>query len=595
MSIDHLLEQALRLQNQGDFAQAEKLYSKALKSERDNPALWFNHGLTLRDLGEPKKALASFDQAQRLSPPRAEIENERGNALLALNRHEDALAALTRALALRPLYPGALINRGLALIRLTRPQEALADFDAALRLEPRMALALVNRGAALEKLNRPAEALAAYRQALAVAPDNVTALYQCGVLLARTGQAEESLAYFDHTLTADPDLAAARLFRARALLVLKRVGEAHAEMKHAFAKHPNTPFIFDGLLETSLMACDFAQREALEPTLVKYARAGVMPAPLRLLQCSDDPALQRDCAIAYVKNQYGVSGEALAPRRVASGRRLKLAYLSYDLRNHAVAISAAAVLERHDRSRFELFAVSTGPDDSSPMRRRIAGGVEHFLDVAARGDDAVARLLAAAEIDILVDLGGHTDGARPGIAARRPVPLQVNWLGWAGTTGATFIDYMIADPVVAPPGSDGFFTEMLVRLPHCYHATDPGRDPFAAAMTRSQAGLPEDSFVFCALNGNWKISPPVFRLWMELLQDVPGSVLWLRYKTRRRRRLCGRKRRPLASRPSGWSSPAMPRKPSISPAIAWAIFFSTHCLSPAIPPPSRRCGQACRW
>ena len=528
MLTDKLLDQALRLQNQGQFAQAEKLYSQALKSVRDNPALWFNHGLVLRDLGQPKKALASFDQAQRFSPPMAEIENERANSLLELKRHEEALAALTQALTLRPLYPGALINRGLTLIRMARPQEALADFDAALRLEPRLPLALVNRGAALEKLNRPAEALIAYQQALAIAPGDATALYQCGVLLAQTGRAQESLAYFDRALGADPGLAAARLFRARALLALKQVDEAHAEMMRAFAEHPDTPFIFDGLLETSLMACDFAQRLTLEPTLARYARAGLLPAPLRLLQCSDDPALQRDCAMAYVRNQYGVGVTALPPRRMAFGRRLKLAYLSYDFRSHAVAISAAALLERHDRSRFELFGVSTGPNDNSAMRRRLTTTFEHFLDVREQDDDAVAATLAEAEIDILVDLGGHTDGARPGIAARRPAPVQVNWLGWAGTTGSTFIDYMIADTIVTPPGIDRFFTEKLVRLPHCYHATDSGRDPFAAMVTRAQAGLPDSAFVFGALNGVWKIAPPVFHLWMELLREVPGSVLWLR-------------------------------------------------------------------
>ncbi len=529
MATEDLLDKAFRLQNQGEFARAEKLYGKALKSVRDNPILWFNHGLVLRDLGEPEKALASFEQAQRFSPPRAEIENERGNALLELGRHDEALAALTRALALRPLYPGALVNRGLALVRMARPKEALADFDAALRLDPNLALALVNRGAALEKLNRVTEALAAYRQALVLAPDDPTAAYQYGALLALIGQPEQALPYYDRVLARDPLVGPARLNRARGLLALRRVEEAHAEMKLAYTQHPHAPYIFDGLLETSLMACDFAQRQALEPALLKYARAGVLPGPLRVLQCCDDPELQRNLFAAYARNHYDVRGATLPPRRVASGRRLKLAYLSYDFRSHAVALSAVNMLERHDRSRFELFGISTGPDDASPLRRRIGGAFEHFLDVGARGDEEVAALLAAAQIDILVELGGYTAGARPGIMARRPAPVQVGWLGWAGTTGNDFTDYLIADTVVAPPGSEACFSEKLVRLPHCYHATDPDRDPFAAAPTRAAAGLPENAFVFCGFNGIWKITPSVFRIWMELLHEVPGSVLWLRH------------------------------------------------------------------
>ncbi len=529
MSVEQLLDRAFRLQNQGRHAQAEKLYSQALKSVRDNPALWFNHGLTLRDLGRPDEALASFDQAQRFSPPMAEIENERGNALLELDRLEAARVAFTRALSLRPAYPGALINRGLTLVRMARPLEALADFDAALRLEPRLPMALVNRGATLEKLNRPDEALAAYRQALAFAPGDVAALYQCGSLLARRERHEEALGYLDRALAADPGMGAARLARATALLALKRADEAHAEMKRLHAEHPDAPFAFDGLLETSLMTCDFAQRQALEPRLLELARAGLLPAPLRLLQCSDDPVLQRDCAAAYVRNQYGARGTPLPQRHAASGRRLKLAYLSHDFRNHAVGNTSVALLERHDRSRFELFAVSTGPDDGSATRRRLATAFDHFVDVSGRNDEATARLLAAGEIDILVDLGGHTSGARPGIAARRPAPVQVSWLGWAATTGSDFIDYLIADAVVTPPGRDGDFSEKLVRLPRCYHPFDPGRDPFGATVTRAQAGLPDGAFVFCAFNGVWKITPPVFRAWMELLQAVPGSVLWLRH------------------------------------------------------------------
>jgi protein O-GlcNAc transferase len=529
MSVTLLLEQAFQLQNQGQFAQAEKLYSQALKSVRDNPALWFNHGLVLRDLGQTKKALASFDQAQRLSPPMAEIENERGNALRELRRFDDALAALDRALALRPFHPGTLINRGLVRIPLKQLEGALADFDAALRLEPRLPLALVNRGATLEKLKRPGEALAAYRQALAAAPGDPTALFQCGTLLSRQGRYEEALSYYDRALAADPSLGAARLNRARALLELKRFDEGHAEMKRAFAEHPDAPLVLDGLLESTLMTCDFPQRLVLEPELAEHVRAGTLPLPMRMMQYIDDPALQLACATAYVKNLHDISTPTLPSRRASSGRRLKLAYLSYDFRSHAVAICAAALLEKHDRSRFELFAVSTGPDDSSPIRRRVAAAFERFLDVHEQRDDSdVAKLLAQEEIDILIDLGGHTAGARPGIAARRPAPVQVSFLGWAGTTGDSVMDYLIADAVVALPASDSFFTEKLVRLPHCYHPTDPSRDPFAATPTRAQVGLPEGAFVFCAFNGVVKISPPVFRIWMELLREVPGSLLWLR-------------------------------------------------------------------
>jgi len=528
MSVGLLLDQAFRLQNQGQFAQAEKLYSQALKSVRDNPALWFNHGLVLRDLNRHAEALASFDQAKRLSPPMPEIENERANALRELGRHAEALMALERSLSLKPGHPGTLINRGLVLAAMGQPEAALADFDAVLRLDPRLPLALANRGATLEKLGRPAEALAAYNQALAIAPEDSTTLNQRGLLLAQMGRHEDALAHYDRVLAREPGLAMVRFNRAMALLALKRVDEAHAEMQRVYAAYPDNPYVFDGLLDTSQQACDFAWRTRLEAGLAAHVRERRPLTPLHLLLSSDDPALQRACAETYVDGQIYTKMAELPPRRVGSGRRLKLAYLSYDFRNHTVATSNAALLERHDRSRFELFAVSTGPDDSSPMRKRLAAAFDHFLDERERGDSDVAGLLAAAEIDILVDLGGHTAGARTGIAARRPAPIQVNYQGWPGTTGSSFMDYMIADTIVTPPGSDSFFTEKLVRLPHSYMPADPTRNPFGAQVMRAQAGLPENSFVFCAFNGVWKIASPIFRIWMELLQEVPGSVLWLR-------------------------------------------------------------------
>jgi predicted O-linked N-acetylglucosamine transferase (SPINDLY family) len=529
MAIDRLLDQAFRLQGRGAFAQAEKLYSQALQTVRDNPALWFNHGLVLRDLGQPQRALASFDQALRLAPSAPEIQNERAGALLALGQHEAALAALDRSLALKPANPGALINRGLVLMALEFPEGSLTDFDTALRLDPGLALAHVNRGAALEKLGRPAEALAAYGHALALDPNDCGALNQRGYLLTLAGRHAEGLADYDRALDIDPGLAAVRFNRATALLALKRVAEAHAEMQRLFAEQPGYPFAFDGLLDTALRTCDFAQREKLEKDLPAHIRAQRPLTPFNLLMVSDDAPLQRAAAANYTRGQVGHGVTPLPPRRVAAGGRLKIAYLSHDFREHTVAASNAAMLERHDRERFEFFAVSTGPDDASPMRRRLQQAFEHFLDVRERSDGAVAQLLREVQIDILVDLNGHTTGARPGVLARRPAPIQASYQGYPGTLGGGLTDYLIADAVVIPPGRDGDFAEKIVRLPHCYMPADPTRHPSQGAVSRAAADLPQEAFVFCAFNSVWKIAPPAFQVWMTLLRAVPGSILWLRH------------------------------------------------------------------
>lgn len=526
MSVPPILEQAFQLQTQGRAAEAERLYAQALRSIRDNPGVWFNHGLVLRDLNRPAEALASFEQASRLAPQAAEIHSERGAALMELGRMPDALAALDTAVAMKPGYAGALFNRGRALAALHRLDEALASFDAALRANPRLSIACCGRAEVLEKLGRLPEALAAYGSALSLQPQDVQALNGRGLLLSRLGRQAEALADFERALAINPGLVPAAFNRATTLVALKRNGEAHAAFGRIKAQHPGYPFAFDGLWGTTLHLCDWSTRRALEPQLAAHVRAGKPLTPFNLLLAVDDPGLQRQCATNLARR--AVTAPLGAPRKaVAHGGRLRVGYLSYDFRYHPVASSNAAMLERHDRTQFEFFAFSTGPHDGSAMRQRLEAGFEHFHDVANLGDAEIANRIAAAGIDVLVDLGGHTTGARPNILAARPAPVQVLYQGWPSTLGTGFMDYVLADATVIPPGMEAYFTETVVRLPHTYMPADPTR-PVATACTRSAAGLPENAFVFCAFNSCWKITPALFDVWMDLLRAVPGSVLWLR-------------------------------------------------------------------
>src|SRR5690606_3769877 len=207
--------------------------------------------------------------------------------------------------------------------------------------------------------------------------------------------------------------------------------------------------------------------------------------------------------------------------------RIRVAYVSADLHEHAVPFLIAGLLECHDRSRFEVTAVSLGPDRRDAMRARLESAVDRFIDVRERGDDEVAALLREREIDIAVDLQGYTRGCRPGIFARRPVPVQVNWLGYPGTMGADYIDYIVVDRHVVPPGEEACYAEQVVRLPDCYQVNDAKRRIAGDAPPRAALGLPEDAFVFCCFNNNYKIAPHVFDVWMRLLRAVERSVLWL--------------------------------------------------------------------
>jgi predicted O-linked N-acetylglucosamine transferase (SPINDLY family) len=193
--------------------------------------------------------------------------------------------------------------------------------------------------------------------------------------------------------------------------------------------------------------------------------------------------------------------------------------------HHPVATHVVQLIESHDRQAFEIIGVGTNPDDGSPQRRRLVSAFERFIDASQESPSAIAQRLRALEIDVLVDLNGHTRGDHFEVLSHRPAPVQACWLGYAGTTAAPFVDYLVADPIVAPDAAA--FSETLAHLPHCFFPSDSGR-VLGIPPSRAQAGLPQDGFVFCCFNNNWKITEPVFTIWMRLLADVPGSVLWLK-------------------------------------------------------------------
>jgi len=250
--------------------------------------------------------------------------------------------------------------------------------------------------------------------------------------------------------------------------------------------------------------------------------------PLVFLAFSKDSEVQLRCAQLYVKDRLGACPAPVYRGSILrTGNRIRLAYLSADFREHPTAYLMAELFERHDRDRFEVFAFSFGTDDGSAMRRRLEGAFDHFIDVRQMSDADVAQHMAALGIQLAIDLMGHTKDSRPGILARRPAPVQVNYLGYLGTMGAEFIDYILVDPFVVPADQQPFYTEKLVHLPDCYQVNDRKREIAEQTPSRVECGLPEDGFVFCCFNNHYKITPAVFDIWMRLLQTVPGSVLWM--------------------------------------------------------------------
>ncbi len=472
-------------------------------------------------------AAEAFEQALTAVPDLAEAWLGRGNVLLARRQYADAAAAYDKALAIDSEFAEALVGRGNVLTEFKRYEDALAEFDRALTLKPELPEALLGRGNVLAQLRHYPSAAAAYDKALALRADFAEAWIGHGNLFADLKLHERALAAYEQAIAHRPDLADAWNNRGHVLILLNRYDEAYAAYDRAFAIDPELKQLAGSRLYAKLFLCDWRGLDDDVAHLLAAVRSGrFVSPPFPLLALPATLADQLQCARTATADL-----PVFAPLAVGKDRgheRLRIAYLSSDFRDHPIAHLTAGLFEAHDRSRFDVTAISYGAEEpASRVRRRIEAACAYFVDARLKPDDEIAALLAAREIDIAIDLNGMTDGRRPNILARRPAPVQVSYLGYAGTMGAAYIDYVVADRTVVPEEHFAFFSEKVVWLPDSFMVADNRRPIAERAPTRSECALPETGFVFCSFNNSFKIAPDLFKLWMRLLLAVPGSVLWL--------------------------------------------------------------------
>lgn len=522
-----------------------------------------NLGRALASLGRAAEARTSFLSVLRTAPHRPEPAHNIGVLALQSGDLAEAERSFRQALAADPTFVDARINLGVVLQRLGRYDDAMSALREALAREPRSALAFLEMGRTLALQGRHDEAREHYHHALASTPDSVDAHEGIAAACLGLGRFAEAIEHLQHVLRFEPanaaatgalanalfqmgDLDAAQTAAARCIELdpnhpgshgtLANVLAARGELAQAIAALEaghgatgSTPLL--GMLAYLLrQACDWERWrpvwQQMEPLLDTDAPLG---SPFWLL-CEPASGKQLlDYTRRWAAARFGRSSSepvTAAHGGPVDGRRIRIGYLSSDLHEHATAYLIADVMERHDRSRFEVFAYSHGPEDGSAMRARMRAAFEHFADISQQPDDAAAERIRADRLDLLVDLKGYTLGDRLTIMAKRPCSIQVSWLGYPGTTAAGFIDYLIADPVVISEDCAGLYTERIARMPSCYQPNDRAR-VVAEPMTRADYGLPEAAWIFCCFNQTYKITPDVFEVWMRLLSQVPGSVLWL--------------------------------------------------------------------
>ncbi len=545
-----------------NYRGAEAGLLKALSLRPDYPDALEHLGVTLAALGRHEEALANYDSASELDPSGAPRLCRRADSLLHLQRFSEAVLDFDRALAMDANNPDAWHNRGVALSRANRVEEALESFDNAIRLKPGFAEAWLNRGSALMALKDHAGALASYDNALAIRPDYAEALKSRGVLLtmsqhypdavtafdralsirrndadswlgranalSRMEHNEEALASYDEALLLREDDQDGLFNRANVLALLKRFEESARDCEALLSLNPDYPYGRGLLMHARLHRCDWRKLDEERAIIAERLRAGASVIhPFGHLAICDSPQEQLQSARIFARGLHAESPAPLWQGERYRHDKIRIAYLSADFYAHATAFLMAGVFEHHDREQFETFGVSIGPNDRSEIRARLEAAFDGFLDMRAESDAHIASTLRDMEIDIAIDLKGYTGGARPGILASRPAPVQVHYLGYPGSMGVDHIDYLIADRIVVPQEEHRFYMEQIVYLPDSYQCNDSRRRIGERIPSRTEAGLPEKSFVFCCFNSNHKIVPEMFASWMRLLRNVENSVLWL--------------------------------------------------------------------
>jgi predicted O-linked N-acetylglucosamine transferase (SPINDLY family) len=414
--------------------------------------------------------------------------------LQSLGQHQAALASYDRVLELRPAFAEAFQARGLTLMSLRKPAEALASYDQAIALNANFSAAYVHRGHVLHDLQRYEAAVRDYTRALELDADQAEIWLGLGSSLSRLKRHEEAIRSFDRALAVKPDQ--------KYLIGLRQ----HAKMQ----------------------ICDWSD---LAPAL-RRLEAGLeaeqaVSVPLTVLALVDSPPLHERVARIWVREECPPDDSLGVIANRPRSDRIRIGYFSTDFRVHPVSLLTAGLFETHDRSKFEITAFAFGSDADDTVRARLRRTFDHFIDVNTRSDGEVALLARERGIDIAVDLGGFTEHARTKVFAQRAAPLQISYLGYPGTSGAPYMDYLIADRVLVPEGAERHYSEQIIRLPDSYQPTDATRAISSRVFTREELGLPNGSFVFCCFNRSFKLMPETFDDWMQILKGVEGSVLWL--------------------------------------------------------------------
>jgi len=522
----------LTFQELGQLEAAVKCYEKALSVNPDHAEAHNNLGVTLKELGQLDAAVKCYEKALDVNPDFAEAHSNLGNAFNELGQPDAAVKFYEKALTVNPDYPEAHNNLtvafyklGLAFMEHGPADDAGKSYEKAPTVHPDYPEAHNNLGVILMEFGQLDAAVECYEKALTIKPDFSEALNNLGNAFNELGQLDAAVKCYKNTLAIKPDYADAYANQGNVLKGLKRLDEALASYERAIVLNPDLDWMLGDSLHTKMHLCiwdDLANR--LDEFKNKINNKERVISPFPLLALIDDPEVQRKASEIYANERYPQSHVLSKIERYPKHKKIRIGYFSADFRDHPVSHLTAELYEIHDRNQFEIYGFYFGPDTQDEMNLRIKAGVDHFHDVRTMSYKDVALLARSLEIDIAVDLGGFTQNSRTEIFAMSAAPIQISYIGYLGTMGANYYDYLMADQTIIPEKDQKYYSEKIAYLPS-YQVNDSTQSLPETIFTRKDLGLPEAGFVFCCFNNIFKITPTSFDSWGRILEQVDGSVL----------------------------------------------------------------------
>jgi predicted O-linked N-acetylglucosamine transferase (SPINDLY family) len=549
----------ITLRELGQFDEAILSLKKAISINPDYVDAYYNLAIACKDIDKLDNAIQSYQKAVGINPNFAEAYNNLGNVYKDLEQFDHALNSYQKAVGINPNFAEAYNNLGNVYKDLEQFDDAVLSYNKALDANDNLYQASYNLGISLKQLKQFDKAIKMFMNVIDIKPNYAEAYNNLGTCFTMLGQMNTAIHYFEKTLELKPNYAQAHNGLGNVLIILGKVkqaiscfekatkinpdfAEAYKNLGNAYKKmkkrdtsliyfekankmKSNLDFILGDILNSKMHLCiwdDF--QESISDLRNKIVNNEKVIDSFNLLGLIDEPALQRKASIIRINSEFPKNNSSPLVSRYNKHQKIRIGYFSGDFREHPVALLTAGLYETHDRDHFEIHAFSLGPDTNDEMNLRIKAGVDHFHNVQPMSHKEIVELARSLEIDIAVDLAGLTAKSRTDVFAMSAAPIQLSYIGWLGTMGADYYDYLIADPVMIPKENQKYYVEKIVYLPS-FQVNDSKDLPPDIVMTRKDAGLPEEGFVFCCFNNTYKFTPTTFDSWARILSEVDNSVL----------------------------------------------------------------------